>query len=31
LEGEPEHKDMVLSPAEQSEYMTTCVSRSRSA
>ena len=31
LEGEPDHKDMVLSPAEQSEYMTTCVSRSRSA
>lgn len=31
LEGEPDHKDMVLSPAEQSEFMTTCVSRSRSA
>ena len=31
LEGEPDHKDMVLSPTEQSEYMTTCVSRSRSA
>jgi len=31
LEGEPVHKDMVLSPAERSEFMTTCVSRSKSA
>lgn len=31
LEGEPDHKDMVLSPAEKSEFMTTCVSRSISA
>ena len=31
LEGEPDHKDMVLSPAERSEFMTTCVSRSKSA
>jgi len=31
LEGEPDHKDMVLSPAEQSEFMTTCVSRAKSA
>ena len=31
IEGEPDHKDMALSPTERAEYMTTCVSRSNSA
>jgi len=29
LEGEPDHRDMILSPDEQSEYLTTCISRCR--
>ena len=31
LEGEPDHKDMFLKPAEKSEFLTPCVSRSKSA
>jgi len=31
LEGEVDHKDLILSPAERSEFLTTCVSRAKSA
>lgn len=31
LEGEPDHRDMILNSAEKAEFMTPCVSRSKSA
>lgn len=31
LEGEPDHQDMFLNPEEKAEFMTPCVSRSKSA
>ena len=31
LEGEPDHQDLILNPAEKAEFLTPCVSRSKSA